>query len=673
MMNKLMRYLTLPDEVTAFERNYLERMNRIGFWFFAAHPFVFMAVAAFCGTGVWTALGFGLAILVGPLIAWKTFEKPRNVSLSYGFTAMCMGGLLVHFGQGPMQIEMHFYFFVLLALLAVFANPRVILVAAVTAAVHHLLLWWLIPSSIFNYEASIWTVVVHALFVVLESVAACFVARSFFDDVIGLERIVSARTEALEERSEAMRLVLDNVSQGLLTLDREGRLSKERSRRVREWLGELPEECTWTDVLLEIDEVHAQNFVVNWEILLDDFMPREVSVSNLSARFELGERVLDASYEVLSDAEDQITGCLVVLTDVTEAVARAKAEREQKEAMEVFQRILRDKKGFLEFYEETGRIVHILASGRESTEAVKRMLHTVKGNASLFGASSIASCAHQLEDLMAESSGELPEGAAQVLAKQWDSFCEKLSSFLDDRSMERIEVEVEELDRALRLGMQNRPGSELATVMLGWKMEPTRMRLARLAEQAEALAQRHQRRIEIEVDDRELRIEPKRWGPFWTSLVHALRNAIDHGIEAPEERRAVGKSEQGRLVLRTRTEEDSIIVEIEDDGRGIDWDLIKAKAQNLGRPANTKADLVNALMASGLSTREVVTELSGRGVGMDALKQATLALDGTISVDSVSGEGTVLRMTIPQDRIYGTSDLRLAGTTGFEMPEVASA
>jgi two-component system, chemotaxis family, sensor kinase CheA len=670
-MKKLFEYLVLPAEVTDFERQYLHRMNRIGFWFFAVHPLVFVLVAALCDTGPLMALGFGLALLAGPLMAWKTFDEPRNVSLVYGFTAMCMGGLLVHFGQGPMQIEMHFYFFVLLALLAVYANPTVILVAAVTVATHHLLLWWLIPSSIFNYDASIWTVVVHALFVVLESVAACFVARSFFDDVIGLEKIVSARTSALNERTEAMRLVLDNVAQGLLTLDREGRPSKERSRRVEEWLGELPPGATWGGVLGRIAPGHEANFEVNFEILLDDFMPREVSAENLAARIEVGDRILDLSYQVLTDGQDEISGTLVVITDVTEAVARARAEREQKETMEVFQRILRDKKGFVEFYEETDRIVRAVASGRDSEEAVKRMLHTIKGNAALFGATSIASCAHQLEDMLAESAGEFSEAGVERLVQQWGAFKSKLGAFLDDESMQRIEVEVEELDQALRLGMQNRPGSELATMMLGWKMEPTRARLNRLAEQARALGARYQRSLDVEVDDGQLRIEPKRWGPFWAALVHALRNAIDHGIEAPEERRALGKSPIGRLVLRTRSEADSILVEVEDDGRGVDWDRVRDKAKKLGMPCESEADLIGALMSSGLSTKEVVSDLSGRGVGMDALARATRALDGTIEVVSQPGKGTLLRMRVPQDRIYGTSDLRLAGTTGFELPVVA--
>jgi hypothetical protein len=215
-VDSLMAYVSLPDEVTPFERRYLAKLNRVALVLFWAHAPLLMFVAGLAGTGVWRALLYSLVVLAGPTLAWRTFENPRHVSMTYGVAAMCMGGLLVHFGQGPMQIEMHFYFFVVIALLAVFANPRVVLAAALTATVHHLALFFLLPASIFNYSATFWTVVVHAAFVVADSVAACFVARSFFDNVIGLDRMVGA----LDGRNADLRLVLENVGQGFVTIDR---------------------------------------------------------------------------------------------------------------------------------------------------------------------------------------------------------------------------------------------------------------------------------------------------------------------------------------------------------------------------------------------------------------------------------------------------------------------
>ena len=122
-MHQLIRYVRLPDEITEFERTYLARMNKVALGFYWLNLPLMLTVAFFNQTNPLLALILTTITLVGPTVAWATLDNPRSVSLVHGFTAMCLGGLLVHFGQGPMQIEMHFYFFSLLAVLAMFANP----------------------------------------------------------------------------------------------------------------------------------------------------------------------------------------------------------------------------------------------------------------------------------------------------------------------------------------------------------------------------------------------------------------------------------------------------------------------------------------------------------------------------------------------------------------------
>jgi methyl-accepting chemotaxis protein len=227
-MRWLLNYLFLPREITDFERAYLKRINRIALVFFYLHWPVFVGVAWLAGTSLAQAALLTPIVLIGPTIAYVTFSNPRWLSVTYGFTAMVLGGLLVHFGQGPMQIEMHFYFFVLIALLAVFANPPVILVAAVTVAVHHFVVWLVIPASVFNYEASFWSVVVHAVFVVIESVAAVFVARSFFNDyhrtnqalmeARGLQHRVQNENTEIQRNIIDLLQVVSEASDGNLTI-----------------------------------------------------------------------------------------------------------------------------------------------------------------------------------------------------------------------------------------------------------------------------------------------------------------------------------------------------------------------------------------------------------------------------------------------------------------------
>src|SRR5262245_61183868 len=153
-MRWLYNYLILPREITEFERAYLRRMNRIALVFFYLHVPAFIAVAALAHNSISQAAVLTPLVLLGPTIAYGTFTNPRALAMVYGFTAMVMGGLLVHFGQGPMQIEMHFYFFVLIALLSIFTNPMAIIIAALTVAAHHLVVWLVIPKSVFYLESS---------------------------------------------------------------------------------------------------------------------------------------------------------------------------------------------------------------------------------------------------------------------------------------------------------------------------------------------------------------------------------------------------------------------------------------------------------------------------------------------------------------------------------------
>lgn len=134
-------------------------------------------------------------------------------------------------------------------------------------------------------------------------------------------------------------------------------------------------------------------------------------------------------------------------------------------------------------------------------------------------------------------------------------------------------------------------------------------------------------------------------------LTHMIRNAIDHGIEQPERRAEVGKDPQGKLRLSARQRSGSIVIEIADDGAGLDRQRIKeiAIAKNL-IPEDaqlTEAEIDHLLFAPGFSTAKAVTNLSGRGVGMDVVKTAIAALGGRVAISSVTGHGTTFSITLP--------------------------
>jgi len=136
-------------------------------------------------------------------------------------------------------------------------------------------------------------------------------------------------------------------------------------------------------------------------------------------------------------------------------------------------------------------------------------------------------------------------------------------------------------------------------------------------------------------------------------LMHIIRNSIDHGIETPEERRAAGKKETGLILIRARHQESKIIIDIEDDGRGINVDKIKKKALAKGLLTPEEAEtlpeeqIVSLIFYPGFSTEEVVTELSGRGLGLDIVHTKISQLNGRIDIRSQLNKGTITTITLP--------------------------
>ena len=133
-------------------------------------------------------------------------------------------------------------------------------------------------------------------------------------------------------------------------------------------------------------------------------------------------------------------------------------------------------------------------------------------------------------------------------------------------------------------------------------------------------------------------------------LTHLVRNSVDHGIEMPAGRRAAGKAEAGTLTLSAAHKGGSIVIEVTDDGGGLNRDKILAKAQSNGLPVSesmTDSEVFNLIFAPGFSTAEVVTDVSGRGVGMDVVKRNIAAMNGVVEIRSALGYGTTISIALP--------------------------
>jgi two-component system chemotaxis sensor kinase CheA len=227
----------------------------------------------------------------------------------------------------------------------------------------------------------------------------------------------------------------------------------------------------------------------------------------------------------------------------------------------------------------------------------------------------------------------------QELVTTWTSFTARVEHLMG--SGRRNHVDIPRADIEALADLAERGGIAAAERLRSLLLEPVEARLAGFARQMKRVAERLGKPApEVVVRADGVRVPLDRLRPFWSAFSHVVRNALDHGIESAEDRRAAGKPEAGRIELSARIMDDSVAIEVADDGRGIDWDRVRAKAIAAKLPAGTRDDLVRALFSDGVSTRDAVSETSGRGVGLAAVLAAVTEAHGRVEIHSELTRGT---------------------------------
>jgi two-component system chemotaxis sensor kinase CheA len=159
------------------------------------------------------------------------------------------------------------------------------------------------------------------------------------------------------------------------------------------------------------------------------------------------------------------------------------------------------------------------------------------------------------------------------------------------------------------------------------------------------------KKINLVIEGEETELDKSVIDDLLDPIMHSVRNSIDHGIESQEERRAAGKPEEGMVLLRATNEGNMIVIEISDDGKGIDVEAVKAKAAERGIISPNKllsdVEAFNLIFEPGFSTAKTITSISGRGVGLDVVRRSIEKLNGTVTVTSEKGKGTKFLIKLP--------------------------
>ncbi len=215
---------------------------------------------------------------------------------------------------------------------------------------------------------------------------------------------------------------------------------------------------------------------------------------------------------------------------------------------------------------------------------------------------------------------------------------------IEDGDIETAENSLNDFDKVT---------SRLQNTVMDMRLIPLRRVVSNLPRVVRDVARSQGKEISFEIHGQDIELDRSILSEIEDPLIHILRNAVDHGVEPPGEREAAGKDREGQIELRASRQRDHVTITVSDDGGGIDADAMRSKAVEEGVVSESEAETMpddeayDLIFHPGFSTASEVTDVSGRGVGMDVVHSTVEQLDGTVNVDSELGEGTTVELRLP--------------------------
>ncbi|GGN99206.1 MULTISPECIES: chemotaxis protein CheA [Haloarcula] len=244
--------------------------------------------------------------------------------------------------------------------------------------------------------------------------------------------------------------------------------------------------------------------------------------------------------------------------------------------------------------------------------------------------------------------------SVRVDVDQLDDLHGLVEQLVTSRIKLRRSVEQEDVDSAGEtLNELDKITANLQNTVMDMRLIPLKKVVGKFPRLVRDLARELDKDVEFEIEGEDIELDRTILTEISDPLMHILRNSVDHGIEPPAEREAAGKPATGHITLRATRERDHVIIEVEDDGAGLDVEGIKQKAIEKGvrSPEEIEAmddsAIYDLVFHPGFSTADEVTDTSGRGVGMDVVHDTVTQLDGSVNVESTEGEGTTVALRLP--------------------------
>ncbi len=543
-----------------------------------------------------------------------------------------------------------------------------------------------------DYEANSKQLLVAAITTsLLTIIFSLTIAYSIYK--INLERAKkeNLRLEAkVKERTREIGDIMDNVGQGIITVPENIVVNPEYSMFAESIFKKKPAGVRLSSLLYqdekkaeEFDEWLEMFFDKNAIITFDDIV--DMADSEVETLIDGKTKNLKIEYRPILDEDSQsVRKVMVVLSDITkEKELEAEREKERQEHERVV-KILRDQDSFFGFLDDSrdsiNNMQNILAQLMAETEGDSELInelfrgvHTIKGNASSFSINDVSCLAHEIESVfnsIREGSVKVTPELVESLRGQLHEIFENMESVVNLMTQlvgesfgaaghKVVKVKEEKMSALCELLKKiEAPANvrnQLKECVEQMLKAPVGRITRRYPDMVKSIALELGKKVNVKLDVGDIEISGHVEHAIADPLIHILRNAVDHGIEEPQNRTAAGKPEEGTIVIECRETDDSIILAIKDDGGGIDPDKIRMVAQKKGVITESEAralsddEAIAIIFRPDFSSREEATDLSGRGVGMDVVKTEVEAVGGSIRLESEFMKGTTITLIIPKN------------------------
>ena len=460
----------------------------------------------------------------------------------------------------------------------------------------------------------------------------------------------------LQETNIKIQQLLDNANQGFLYFDSDMIIGGEHSRVSEEIFEKNINGCKITELLYEDD---MQNQTYNEEslkdILKEDGLRRDLMLSLLQTNFYINDKFIEVEYKILNE-----NSFMLILTDVTEKKELDEKIKEEQQTLKMVVEVAITHEQFLEIkndYEKFAIDIERFKS-LEMLSDLRRYIHTYKGLFAQKEMLHVVKKLHSFEDIIDKSlqsdnlTEELFSTNSQDLLDWLELDLVILRDVLGDDYFENsnhISISKERIDS---LYDKTKHLREISLEVEKLKYHNIKLFFRPYEKLVKQLAIKLEKEVNpLEIDSKDIYISAK-YEPFLKSLVHIFRNCVDHGIETPEQREELGKDITGTITCKIDEKDENLYIQITDDGSGIDIKNIQQLILEKGLSTKeeleklTEEETIMYIFEDDFSTADIVTDISGRGVGLSSILYELKNLNGEINIVNNFTKGIEFNFTI---------------------------